>query len=126
MPCDYKNNDMRRLAVGLSVLLVSCGGGGSGGGSPPPSPPPPPPPPPPVNQAPTITSLAFAATEDVDYVGAMTATDPEGTTITFVRTSDPAHGVVSSFTAAGAFTYRPAANFVGADTFSVRATDAAN
>lgn len=128
-----RTNDMRRLAIGLSVLLVSCGGGGSGGGSPPPSssPPPPPtspppPPPPPVNQAPTITSLTFAAAEDRDYVGTMTATDPEGTTITFARTSDPAHGQVTSFTAAGAFTYRPAANFVGSDTFSVRATDAAN
>ncbi|HVQ14861.1 MAG TPA: Ig-like domain-containing protein [Vicinamibacterales bacterium] len=122
---------MRRLAVGLSVLLVSCGGGGSGGGSPPPSssPPPPapaPPPPPPVNQAPTITSLTFAATEDHDYVGTMTATDPEGTAITFARTSDPTHGQVTSFTAAGAFTYRPAANFTGSDTFNVRATDAAN
>ncbi len=121
---------MRRLVVGLSVLLVSCGGGGSGGGSPPPSSAPPPPapapPPPPVNQAPTITSLTFAAAEDRDYVGAMTATDPEGTAITFARTSDPAHGQVTSFTAAGAFTYRPAANFIGSDTFSVRATDAAN
>ena len=82
--------------------------------------------PPPVNQAPTITSLTFAATEDHDYVGAMTATDPEGTAITFSRTSDPTHGQVTSFTAAGAFTYRPAANFAGSDTFSVRATDAAN
>ena len=81
---------------------------------------------PPVNQAPTITSLTFAATEDHDYVGAMTATDPEGTAITFSRTSDPAHGQVTSFTAAGAFTYRPAANFAGSDSFSVRATDAAN
>jgi hypothetical protein len=121
---------MRKLAVGLSVLLVSCGGGGSGGGSPPPSssqpPPAPPAPPTPVNQAPTITSLAFAATEDRDYVGAMTATDPEGTAITFTRTSDPTHGQVTSFTAAGAFTYRPAANFTGSDTFIVRATDAAN
>ncbi|MEO8019570.1 MAG: Ig-like domain-containing protein [Pseudomonadota bacterium] len=115
---------MRRFAVGLTVLLVSCGGGGSGGGSPPPSSPPPPPPP--VNQPPTITSLAFAAAEDRDYVGAMTATDPEGTAITFVRISDPMHGQLMSFTAGGAFTYRPAANFAGADTFSVRATDVAN
>ncbi len=130
VPLDHKNSDMRILAVVLSVLLVSCGGGGSGGSSPPPasSPPPPPapPPPPPVNQAPTITSLTFAATEDRDYVGALTATDPEGTAITFARTGDPTRGEVTSFTAAGAFTYRPAANFAGSDTFTVRATDAAN
>jgi hypothetical protein len=124
LPRGHKNNDMRRFAVGLSVLLVSCGGGGSGGASGGGSPPPPPPPP--VNQAPTITSLTFAATEDHDYVGAITATDPEGTAITFARTSDPTHGQVTSFTAGGAFTYHPATNFVGADTFSVRATDAAN
>jgi hypothetical protein len=111
---------MRSLVVGLSVLLVSCGGGGTGDGSPPPAPPPS------SNQPPTITSLTFAATEDRDFAGAMTATDPEGTTVTFTRTSDPAHGQVTSFTAAGAFTYRPAANFTGADSFIVRATDAAN
>jgi hypothetical protein len=108
---------------------VSCGGGGSGGGSPPPSPPPPapaPPSPPPANQAPSITSLLFAATEDHDYVGALTATDPEGTAITFARISDPTHGQITNFTAGGAFTYRPAPNFTGSDTFSVRATDAAN
>ena len=108
---------MRRLAVGLSILLVSCGGGGSGGGSPPPSA---------VNQPPTITSLTFAAAEDRDYFGALTATDPESAAITFTRTGDPTHGQVTSFTAAGAFTYHPAANFAGSDTFSVRATDAAN
>src|SRR5687768_16047508 len=88
-------NDMRRLAIGLSVLLVSCGGGGSGGGSPPPSPPPPPP----VNQSPMSTSLSFTAAEDQDYVGAMTATDPEGAAITFARTGVPSHGQVMSFTA---------------------------
>jgi len=119
-----KNKGMRRLAIGLSVLLASCGGGGSGGGSPPPAPAPPSPPP--VNQAPTITSLTFAATEDHDYAGALTATDPEGAVITFTRTSDPAHGQVTAFTGAGAFTYRPAANFAGSDSFKVRATDAGN
>jgi hypothetical protein len=127
LPCDHKNNDMRSLVIGLSVLLASCGGGGSGGGSPSPPPPAPaPPPPPPVNQAPTITSLTFGASEDHDFSGALTATDPEGTAITFARTSDPAHGQVTSFTTAGAFTYRPAANYAGSDSFSVRATDAAN
>jgi hypothetical protein len=127
LPCDHKNNDMRSLVIGLSVLLASCGGGGSSGGSPTPPPPAPaPPPPPPVNQAPTITSLTFGASEDRDFSGALTATDPEGTAITFARTSDPAHGQVTSFTTAGAFTYRPAANYAGSDSFSVRATDAAN
>src|SRR5215510_9567974 len=119
VPRDYKNNDMRRFTAGLSVLLVSCGGGGSGGGSQPPSPPPSPP----ANQAPTITSVTFAATEDHDYVGALTATDPEGNAVTFSRTTDPAHGEVTSFTSAGAFTYRPAPNYTGSDTFSVKATD---
>jgi VCBS repeat-containing protein len=136
LPRDHKKSGMRRLAVGLSVLLASCSGGGSGSNSPPPSstqpppapapPPPPPPPPTTANQPPTITSLTFATTEGVDYVGAMTATDPEGATITFARTSDPAHGQVISFTPSGAFTYRPSANFSGGDTFTVRATDAAH
>ena len=116
---------MRSLAVGMSVLLVSCGGGGSGSSSKPPTSSPPPSPPP-ANQAPTITSLTFSATEDHDYVGALTATDPEGNAITFARTTDPAHGQVTNFTAAGAFTYHPAANFAGSDTFSVSATDSAN
>ncbi len=124
---------MRRLFIVSTLLLSACGGGGGGsdpgpgpGGGPGGGGPPPAPAPPPANQAPTITSLTFAAIEDLDFSGNLTASDPEGTAITYARTSDPASGTMVSFTSAGAFTYRPPANFAGSATFSVQATDAAS
>jgi len=111
------------LALAFSCL-VACGGGGGGGSNTPPTPPPPPPPP--TNAAPAFGALAFSGTEESDVTGTVSATDPDGDTLTFAKTADPAHGQIIQFQATGAFTYRPAADFAGTDTFAVRVTDAAN
>jgi hypothetical protein len=44
----------------------------------------------------------------------------------FTELHRQANGSLSSFSAAGAFTYQPSANFSGTDTFTVRVTDSAN
>jgi hypothetical protein len=115
----------RSAVLALAFLcLVACGGGGGGGTTAPPAPPPPPPPS--TNAAPAFGTLAFSGTEESDVTGNVSATDPDGDTLTFAKTGDPAHGQIMQFQATGAFTYRPAANFAGTDTFAVRVTDTAN
>lgn len=90
----------------------SGGGGGGGGNTPPP------------NAAPTIQDQAFSGTEDVPLAGQLAASDP-GDTVTFSVVTNPAHGALS-LTTVGQFTYSPAANFNGEDTFQVRVADSAN
>jgi hypothetical protein len=53
----------------------------------------------------------------------LSATDPEGTTLTFARTSDALHGQVT-ISATGAAIYIPVTNYSGQDTFGIRVTDA--
>ncbi len=127
--------DARWAVCAVFALLTACGGGGGGGddggSSPPPGNPPPgsPPPgsgnPPPgaTNQPPQFGSTTFSGTEDADLNATLTATDPNNDTVTFERTGDPSSGTVVSFTAAGAFVYRPSANFSGSDSFAVRVVD---
>jgi hypothetical protein len=98
------------LSMIAAGLLSACGGGGGNA---------------PANGAPTMAAQGFAATEDTAFQGNVVATDP-GDTLTYSVVSNPANGSLSSFTASGNFTYQPAANFNGADTFSVRVTDSAN
>ena len=51
-------------------------------------------------------------------------TSPLGTPLTFVLVSEPAHGTLSiSSNGDGSFSYLPATNFVGTDTFTYEATD---
>ena len=71
------------LAAAGMFALQACGGGG-GSSSPPSSPPPPPPPPPPVNQPPSITSPASVSINEgtTGTVYTLTATDPDGDTLT--------------------------------------------
>jgi VCBS repeat-containing protein len=104
----------------VSLTLAGCGGGG-GSGSGTPSPPNPP-----SNGAPVVSSTTFNATEDTDLAATLTATDPDNDAITFTKTGDPAHGQIVAFQANGAFTYRPTANYNGADSFTIRASDTAS
>lgn len=109
---------MRSLDTGvvwLSVaasLLAGCGGGGGGGNTPP-------------NAAPTIQDQTFSGTEDVTVTGQIVASDP-GDTLSFGVVSTPAHGTLSGSLASGQFSYEPAANFNGEDTFDVRVSDSRN
>jgi hypothetical protein len=100
------------LAVAASVL-AGCGGGGGGGN------------PQPVNAAPTIQNQTYSGTEDVILAGQIVAADP-GDTLSFSIVANPAHGTLSGSLASGQFSYAPAANFNGEDTFQVRVADSRN
>lgn len=99
------------LAVAASVL-AGCGGGGGGNT-------------PPVNAAPTIQNQTYSGTEDVTLAGQIVAADP-GDTLSFSIVANPAHGTLSGSIASGQFSYAPAANFNGEDTFQVRVADSRN
>jgi hypothetical protein len=107
------NNALRLLvSLGSCSLLGACGGGGGKDD------------PPPTNAAPAMQPQSFNATEDTALTGSIVASDA-GDTLTYGITTQPAHGAMSAFSAAGAFTYQPASNYNGADTFTVRVTDSA-
>lgn len=100
---------MHGSAVALVLLISGCGGGGGGGAADPP---------------PTFGSLAFSTKENIDLSGQITATDTQGQTLTYTKMSDPAHGSLTSFSPAGAFAYKPNADFSGSDSFQVQVRDA--
>jgi len=71
-----KNYSIFILILGLT--LTSCGGGGGGGGSSPV------PVPTPSNQAPAISSSStFTAAENQTSIGSVTASDPDGNSLTY-------------------------------------------
>jgi len=78
---------------------------------------------------PVVVNRSFSVNEDVMLSVAATgvllgATDPDGaTTFTAQLLQQAAHGVVT-LSANGSFTYMPAPNFNGADSFTFTATDA--
>src|SRR5262249_44260286 len=61
--------------------------------------------------------------EDTPLNGTLTATDPDGNPLTFAVVAGPAHGTVTVNTSTGAFTYTPAANYNGPDSFTFKAND---
>ncbi len=96
----------------VAGLLAGCGGG-DGGNTPP------------VNAAPTIQDQTFSGTEDVALAGQIVAADP-GDTLSFSVVTNPAHGTLAGTISSGQFSYTPAQNFNGEDTFQVRVADSRN
>ncbi|MFP7753692.1 Ig-like domain-containing protein [Thermodesulfobacteriota bacterium B35] len=76
----------------------------------------------PVNDIPVALDTSIATSEDTAFTGQLTATDPDGDTLTFTLATSPAGGSVT-ISPAGAFTYTPAANANGTDTFSFAVSD---
>ena len=111
--------DDPRIFIGFIAALL-CGGCGGGGDAAPA-----PPPPPPANRAPQVAALTVSANEEQAIGGRVTATDADGDAVTFAKSTDPAHGTLSAFATDGNFTYVPAKDYFGTDTFKVTATDAA-
>jgi len=97
------------IAAMIAFCVAACGGGGGSGNSSP---------------NPLLGTLAFSTNENVALPGHLTATDPAGGAVTFSQVGNPASGIVTGFTAAGAFVYKPNANFTGSDSFKMEATDA--
>src|SRR5439155_24731803 len=74
-----------------------------------------------VNDAPVAADQAVAADEDTAKAITLSATDVEGSLLTYAIVSGPAHGTLSG--TAPALTYTPAANYNGADSFTFKAND---
>ena len=80
-----------------------------------------------VNDAPVAAGDAFSTAEDtrltVPAPGVLgNDTDPDGNPLTAVLVTGPSHGSLTVNTN-GSFTYTPAANFAGSDSFTYRASD---
>jgi VCBS repeat-containing protein len=82
---------------------------------------------PPVNQPPQAVDDTYNTSEDTALVIAPPGVlgndnDPDGNPITAVKVSDPAHGALT-INSDGSFTYTPAGNYNGPDSFTYKAND---
>ncbi len=76
-----------------------------------------------VNDAPTAGAASATTTEDTPLSGQLPAAfDADGDTVSYAKTSDPAHGSLS-LGAAGAYVYTPALNYSGTDGFDFSVSD---
>ena len=75
-----------------------------------------------VNDAPVPAAPPATTLEDTPVTGVVTATDAEGDPLTFTKAADPAHGTVT-INSDGTYTYTPALNYNGADSFQVKVSD---
>ena len=75
-----------------------------------------------VNDAPVLTAPAVSTPEDTPVGGSVSATDVENDSLTYEKASDPAHGTVTVYNN-GTYTYHPADNYNGQDSFDVTVSD---
>jgi VCBS repeat-containing protein len=80
-----------------------------------------------VNDAPVGVADSYTANEDVTLTVAAPGvlgndSDPEGSALTAALVVGPTHGTLT-LNANGSFTYRPATNYNGPDSFTYRASD---
>lgn len=100
------------VAAGVMLALAGCGGGGDssgggGGGT--------------TNNNPVATAASFTTAEDTAHAGTVAATDADGDTLTYSITVQPTHGSVTL--TGSSYTYTPASNYNGSDSFTFRAAD---
>lgn len=76
-----------------------------------------------ATSVPVAHNGALTTAEDTAFTGSLAATDSNGDDITFSVVTQPAHGTAVIVDAAtGSFTYTPALDFNGTDSFTFRAT----
>ncbi|MBP9811940.1 tandem-95 repeat protein [Candidatus Gracilibacteria bacterium] len=75
-----------------------------------------------TNAPPTANPSSFSVNEDATYSGAVTGSDPELSTLTYILDSTTSNGVLS-FTSTGGIGYVPTANFNGIDSFTFHVSD---
>jgi gliding motility-associated-like protein len=76
----------------------------------------------PVNDTPVAAAQQITTLEDVPFNGVIIATDVELDVLTFSKASDPMHGTVT-VNANGTYTYTPAADYNGTDSFTITVSD---
>jgi VCBS repeat-containing protein len=76
----------------------------------------------PVNDTPTANDSAGITDEDVELNGFVSGGDIDGDNVTFAKQSNPLHGSVV-VNAGGSYTYTPAADYNGTDSFTFTAGD---
>ncbi|WP_051933539.1 Ig-like domain-containing protein [Massilia sp. BSC265] len=76
-----------------------------------------------VNEAPVGSGATVTTSEDTPATGKLpTATDADQDPVSYAKASDPSHGTVE-IRADGSYTYIPAANYHGADSFGYTVSD---
>jgi VCBS repeat-containing protein len=75
-----------------------------------------------VNDAPVATGGSLSTAEDTQATGTLTATDVDNASLSYAVVSQPANGTLV-LGASGSYSYTPAANFNGSDSFTFKATD---
>ncbi len=78
-----------------------------------------------TNYAPEVVSDNFTTTVDTPLTDMLTATDADGDTLTFAVGDEPANGTVN-IASDGSFTYTPAQEFTGEDSFTFTVSDGEN
>ncbi|MCH8178309.1 MAG: tandem-95 repeat protein [Proteobacteria bacterium] len=76
----------------------------------------------PANTAPQVGNYANITKEDEAVSGRVTGTDADGDSLTYSKASDPQHGTVV-VNPDGTYTYTPAKDYHGADSFTVQVSD---
>ncbi|MBV6715023.1 tandem-95 repeat protein [Paenibacillus chitinolyticus] len=76
----------------------------------------------PVNDPPVTSDVALTTTEDTPVSGLVAATDADGDSLTYTLRAPASNGTVS-LNPDGTFTYVPALNFNGNDSFAVEVSD---
>jgi VCBS repeat-containing protein len=76
----------------------------------------------PVNDLPVCADASSSGAEDAGQAGTLACTDVDGDTLAYERVAAAAHGT-ASVASGGAWTYAPAADFAGGDSFTFRASD---
>ncbi len=77
----------------------------------------------PPNRAPVCTNRDLTTDEDTPLGATVACTDQDNDTMTYRVITGPANGTISAIGAGKDFTYSPAADFSGEDSFTVKAND---
>ena len=76
------------------------------------------------NSTPTASNGSVSTNENTSVNGTLSGSDSDGDTLSFAVVGNPAHGTVTiTNVSTGAFTYMPATNYTGSDSFTFTATD---
>lgn len=74
------------------------------------------------NPAPTTADIGYTVSEDTRLIGTLVASDPDQDALTFSASVQPLHGTLT-LNANGSFTYVPAPNYTGTDSFTYQVVD---